>query len=74
ATSVAVERVFSHGRRLLEFTRNRMSGASFRRPLCLGSWGRSNLIRIQDLIAACTPKKHKHAEVEEEDEIIEILD
>ncbi|KAF7359902.1 putative AC9 transposase [Mycena venus] len=74
STSVAVERVFSHGRRLLEFTRNRMSGASFRRQLCLGSWGRNNLIRIQDLIAACTPKKRKHVELEEEDDIIEISD
>jgi hypothetical protein len=46
----------------------------FRRQLCLGSWGRSNLIRIQDLIAVCTPRKRKRAEVEEEDNIIEILD
>ncbi|KAJ7480968.1 hypothetical protein FB451DRAFT_1031089, partial [Mycena latifolia] len=74
ATSIAVECVFSHGRRLLEFTQNRMSAASFRRQLCLGSWGRSNLIRIQDLIAARTPQKRNRAEVEEKDEVIEVTD
>ncbi|KAF7343138.1 hypothetical protein MVEN_01744400 [Mycena venus] len=36
--------------------------------------GRSNLTRIQDLVAACTPTERKRAEVEEEDEIIEISD
>ncbi|KAJ7634036.1 hypothetical protein B0H17DRAFT_855688, partial [Mycena rosella] len=50
ATSVAVECVFSHGRRLLQFNRNRMYMASFRRLICLGSWGRCDLLRINDLI------------------------
>ncbi|KAJ7664246.1 hypothetical protein B0H17DRAFT_952159, partial [Mycena rosella] len=59
ATSVAVERVFSRGRRMLQFTRTRMSAASFRGLLCLGSWGRRDLLRINDLIAACSPKKRK---------------
>ncbi|KAJ7876177.1 hypothetical protein B0H14DRAFT_2217206, partial [Mycena olivaceomarginata] len=49
ATFVAVERVFSYGRRLLNFIHNRMSPISFRRQLCLGSWGRCGLFRIKDL-------------------------
>ncbi|KAJ7488456.1 hypothetical protein B0H11DRAFT_1720448 [Mycena galericulata] len=66
ATSVAVERVFSLGRRLLHFTRNRMSATSFRRLLCLGSWGRRDLLRINDLIAACSPKKRKRVPVQDD--------
>ncbi|KAJ7870150.1 hypothetical protein B0H14DRAFT_2287055, partial [Mycena olivaceomarginata] len=54
ATSVTVERVFSHRHRLLNFTRNRMSPISFRRQLCLGSWGLRGLLRIKDLVAVCT--------------------
>ncbi|KAJ7441155.1 hypothetical protein B0H11DRAFT_1723350, partial [Mycena galericulata] len=79
ATSVAVERVFSHGRRLLHFTRNRMSAASFRRLLCLGSWGRRDLLRINDLIAACSPKKRKRVRAQDDadssgNESIEIVE
>ncbi|KAJ7312649.1 hypothetical protein DFH08DRAFT_756375, partial [Mycena albidolilacea] len=39
-----VERAFSGGRRLLSFTRNRLSAESIRRRMCLGSWGKSNLV------------------------------
>ena len=49
ATSTAVERVFSLGRHLLPYTRNRMSGASFRASLCLGSWCRHDLISVEDI-------------------------
>ncbi|KAJ7436668.1 hypothetical protein B0H11DRAFT_1732008 [Mycena galericulata] len=66
ATSVAVEHVFSHGRRLLHLTRNHMSAASFRRLLCLGSWGRRDLLRINDLIAACSPKKRKRVRAQDD--------
>ncbi|KAJ7675476.1 hypothetical protein B0H17DRAFT_945886, partial [Mycena rosella] len=68
ATSVALEHVFSHGRRLLQFTRNRMSAASFRCPLCLGSWGRRDLLQINGLIAACSPKKRKRVLAQDDTE------
>ncbi|KAJ7442838.1 hypothetical protein B0H11DRAFT_1748853, partial [Mycena galericulata] len=79
ATSVAVERVFSHGRCLLHFTCNRMSAVSFRRLLCLGSWGRRDLLRINDLIAACSPKKCKRVRAQDDadssgNESIEIVE
>ncbi|GBE81312.1 hypothetical protein SCP_0310390 [Sparassis crispa] len=66
ATSTAVERAFSQGRQLLHFTRNRLSPKSIRAALCLGSWGRSELLHIADLIAAVNTKKCKWAVVEEE--------
>ncbi|KAJ7441170.1 hypothetical protein B0H11DRAFT_1749904, partial [Mycena galericulata] len=43
ATCTGVERVFSKGRQLLHFTRNRLSGKSVRTFLCLGSWSRHDL-------------------------------
>ncbi|KDQ49145.1 hypothetical protein JAAARDRAFT_109631, partial [Jaapia argillacea MUCL 33604] len=49
ATSTAVERVFSQGRQLLHFTRNRLSPSSIRAAICLGSWGRHDLIHMPDL-------------------------
>ena len=52
ATSTAVERVFSQGRQLLSFTRNRLQASSFRMFLCLGSWGRHDLVLFDDVLAA----------------------
>jgi hypothetical protein len=52
ATSTAVERVFSQGRQLLSFTRNRLRASSIRAFLCLGSWGRNDLIFFEDVLAA----------------------
>lgn len=51
ATSTAVERVFSQGRQLLHFTRNRLSPASTRAFLCLSSWLRTDLIIPDDLVS-----------------------
>ncbi|KAH9935420.1 uncharacterized protein B0H18DRAFT_835010, partial [Fomitopsis serialis] len=50
ATSTAVEHVFSQGCHLLHFTRNHMTGATFRANLCLGAWGQANILYIQDLV------------------------
>ena len=50
ATSTAVERVFSQGRHILPFTRNRLTGSAFRAHLCLGSWFRSGLITIEEVM------------------------
>ncbi|KAJ7775952.1 hypothetical protein DFH07DRAFT_693449, partial [Mycena maculata] len=66
ATSVAVKRDFSQGHHLLHFTHNRMSAASFRHLLCLGSWGRRDLLWINNLIAACSPNKRKHVQVQDD--------
>ena len=52
ATSTAVERVFSQGRHLLGFTRNRLNGQSIRRFMCLGSWSSHTLIKDEDLLEA----------------------
>ena len=52
ATSTAVECVFSQGRQLLSFTRNRLSPSSVRAFLCLGSWGHHDLIFYEDVLAA----------------------
>ena len=59
-TSTAVERVFSQGQHLLPFTRNRLSAASIRMHLCLGSWGRCSLIQIKDIQDAIKRKERKH--------------
>ncbi|KAF7358238.1 Dimer-Tnp-hAT domain-containing protein [Mycena venus] len=50
--STAVERVFSRGRHLLSFTRNRLTGNSIRKFLCFGSWSQKDLVRDQDVIGA----------------------
>ena len=59
-TSTAVERVFSQGRHLLPFTWNGLSAASIRMHLCVGSWGRSDLIQVKDIQDAIKGKKRKH--------------
>ncbi|GBE82247.1 hypothetical protein SCP_0406310 [Sparassis crispa] len=66
ATFTAVERVFSQGRQLLHFTHNRLAPLTIRASLCLGSWARSDLLRMEDLIAAVTPKKCKRVELDED--------
>ena len=50
ATSTAVERLFSMGRQLLDFTRNRLSPASIRANLCFGDWARKDLVDMPELI------------------------
>jgi hypothetical protein len=50
ATSTAVERLFSMGRQLLEFTRNRLSPASIRANLCFGDWARKDLVDMPELV------------------------
>jgi len=67
ATSTAVERVFSQGRQLLSFTRNRLSASNIRVFLCLGSWGRSDLIFFEDVLSAVkgvSKRKREDSDVE----------
>jgi hAT family C-terminal dimerisation region len=62
ATSTAVERVFSQGRQLLSFTRSRLRASSIRAFLCLGSWGRNDLLFMEDILAAVRSNKRKREE------------
>ncbi|KAJ7343895.1 hypothetical protein DFH08DRAFT_962038 [Mycena albidolilacea] len=47
-----VERVFSQGHHVLSFSRNRLTGISIRRFLCLGSWSWKDLVRDDDAVKA----------------------
>ena len=63
ATSTGVERVFSLGRQLLPFMRCRLSVASMRAYLCLGSWCRCDLVGVDVLHGAINEsltRKRKH--------------
>ncbi len=57
ATSTEVERVFSQGRQLLSFTHNRLTPSSIRAYMCLGSWGRCDLLLMGDFLSALRAKK-----------------
>ena len=70
ATSTAVERVFSQGRQLLSFTRNRLAAQSIRSFLCLGSWGRHDLIIYDDVVAAVNGNSKRKKKMETDVEII----
>ena len=52
ATSTAVERVFSQGRQLLQFTHNRFSGGSIRLLLCFWDWSRKDMINTDHVVEA----------------------
>ena len=51
ATSVDVERLFSRGRFLLNYTRSQLSVLSTRSLLCLGSWSLLDLVWTEDVKA-----------------------
>ena len=51
ATSVDVERLFSRGQFLLNYTRSQLSVLSTRSLLCLGSWSLLDLVRTEDVKA-----------------------
>lgn len=59
------------GRHLLHFTRNCLSAESIRAFLCLGDWGRRDLIDMKDIMEAVdTKRKRKQrdlSDAEEED-------
>jgi hypothetical protein len=59
AMSTAIERVFLQGRQLLHFTRNALSASSIHAYLCLGSWGRNDLIVVKDLLSVVGSMKRK---------------
>ncbi|KIK32216.1 hypothetical protein CY34DRAFT_35563, partial [Suillus luteus UH-Slu-Lm8-n1] len=50
ATSIDVERLFSHGRLLLSQVCLRLSARSTRALLCLNAWSRLNLVKTEDIL------------------------
>ena len=52
ATSINVERVFSHGQLLLPYVRNRLSAQSTQAQLCVGNWSLCGHIHDSDILAA----------------------
>lgn len=66
-TSTAVERVFSQGRHLLHFTRNRLSPSTIRAYLCLGSWARHGLVTVTDIAKAIQSTSKRKREDGDED-------
>lgn len=50
ATSVDVERIFSHGRLLLTHVRNRLSAQTTRALICLRWWIPLNLVKTSDVL------------------------
>jgi hypothetical protein len=66
-----VERVFSRGRHLLHFTRNRLSASSLQAHLCLGSWGLHDLYRVEDIVKAVGLNKRKRPVEDEKPEATE---
>jgi hypothetical protein len=57
-----VERLFSQGRHLLVFTRNRLSGESIRRFLCVGGWSKRDIIRTEHVVEAVKKVMGRKAE------------
>jgi hypothetical protein len=55
------------------FTRNRLRASSIRAFLCLGSWGRHDLIFLEDVLTAVKANSKRKREVFEVDgvEIVE---
>jgi len=66
ATSTAVERIFSQGRQLLSYTRNRLSPFSICAILCFGDWSRKDLVDMPDLVAAVNDKQKSKKRMFEE--------
>ncbi|KIL54439.1 hypothetical protein M378DRAFT_92545, partial [Amanita muscaria Koide BX008] len=52
ATSVNVEHVFSGGRMLLPYLRNRLQVETARALLCLGEWIKKGIIQEKDILIA----------------------
>jgi len=49
ASSTDIERIFSRGRDILTYRRNRLSAESVQALLCLGDWLRTGIVTIDDI-------------------------
>ena len=64
---MAVERVFSQGRLLLPYVRNRLSAESTRALLCLGEWSLRGLVKDKDVkLAAKLPDVDEESDLGED--------
>ena len=52
ATSTAIEHLFSQGQQLLHFTRNCLLPSMIHAFLCLGDWGKKDLVNMPELVGA----------------------
>jgi hypothetical protein len=59
--------VFSKGRQLLHFTRNRLSAKSVRTFLCLGSWSKHDLVGDKEFQAAVRANMKGQGKAKEDD-------
>lgn len=50
ATSVDVERIFSTGRHVLPYSRNRLTTQSTRALMCLHHWSKAGLVKDTDVL------------------------
>ncbi|KIY61148.1 hATC-domain-containing protein [Cylindrobasidium torrendii FP15055 ss-10] len=66
ATSVAVERVFSRARRVLNWERNRLSPQTTRALMCLGTWSLMGYVHDDDLAVIAQGGRVQPTEEEEE--------
>src|SRR5882724_4943847 len=62
-TSTAVEHGFSQGCQLLSFTHNWLHALSVHAFLCMGSWGRNNLIFFEDILASVRSNSKRKRDV-----------
>jgi len=49
ASSTDIEHIFSRGRDLLDYRRNRLTAESMRALLCVGNWIRNGIITIDNI-------------------------
>lgn len=69
-----MERLFSQGRYLLVFTRNRLSGATIRKFLCLGAWSRHDLICTELLVKATNKSMSTRGEMKRAISVVDVDD
>jgi len=62
ATSVDVECMFSKGRRLLSYERNRMSGRTIHMQMCVGEWVRLGFVRDNDISYVTKAAREDHGD------------
>ena len=69
ATSTVVEHVFSQGHQLLSFICNWLHASSVCASLCMGSWGRNDLILFEDVLTGVrdgSKRKRELSDIESE--------
>ena len=65
--------MFSQGRQLLSYTRNRLSVSSIRSILCFGDWSQKDLVHMPDLVEAVNANGKGKKRALGEDSSVEML-